>query len=51
VTNDEKSGKKMIEEPRETHWCETCDVEVTWENASKHPNGLGGHVVQRWVRI
>lgn len=32
-------------------WCETCNVTVTWENAKRHPNGLGGHVVSSWLRI
>lgn len=34
----------------ETRYCETCDVTVTFENAKRHPNGLGGHVVTSWLR-
>lgn len=47
---DEEKGKQMIEEPEYVLWCEACDVKVTLANASKHPNGLGGHVITRWVK-
>lgn len=40
-----------MSETEMTYWCEMCEVTVTFENASKHPDGLGGHVVSRWITV
>lgn len=33
------------------YYCEACEVELTSETRSQHPNGLGGHVVSRWEDV
>lgn len=45
-----RAATKAWLDSREVDWCETCECEVTGMNVHQHPNGLGGHVVNRWDR-